>query len=97
VVQDDSNVTVDARTGVFAHRREAKSRIYAYERAHVAALDSKEEARFRKNKPASRFFEAQPQSYRHLVIWRIVSAKRVETREARLAKLIEASRNGERL
>jgi uncharacterized protein YdeI (YjbR/CyaY-like superfamily) len=81
----------------FAHRRETKSGIYAYEQAGAAALGSKEEARFRRNMAAWKFFEAQPPGYRHLVIWRIVSARRVETREARLAKLIEASQNGERL
>jgi uncharacterized protein YdeI (YjbR/CyaY-like superfamily) len=81
----------------FAHRRAAKSGIYAYEQAEGAALGATEEARFRKNKRAWKFFQAQPPGYRHLVIWRILSAKRVATREGRLAKLIEASQNGERL
>jgi hypothetical protein len=31
------------------------------------------------------------------MVWRIISAKRPETRRARLAKLIEASENGVRL
>jgi uncharacterized protein YdeI (YjbR/CyaY-like superfamily) len=81
----------------FAHRREAKSGIYAYEQAESATLGAAEEARFRKYKRAWKFFQAQPPGYRHQVIWRILSAKRAETREDRLAKLIEASQNGERL
>ena len=62
-----------ARTGAinhaglraFAQRREAKSKIYAYEQAEAAALSPLEEAQFRKNKVAWTFFEAQPPGYRH--------------------------------
>jgi Bacteriocin-protection, YdeI or OmpD-Associated len=43
------------------------------------------------------FFKAQPPSYRQLVIWRIVSAKRAETRERRSADLIKASQELRRL
>jgi len=81
----------------FKHRREVKSKIYAYEQAAQAELDPKDEALFRKNKKAWKFFESQPPGYRHLVIWRIVSAKRPETRSSRLAKLIEGSESGLRL
>jgi uncharacterized protein YdeI (YjbR/CyaY-like superfamily) len=81
----------------FKHRREMKSKIYAYEQAAQAELDPQNEALFRKNKKAWKFFESQPPSYRHLVIWRIVSAKRPETRSSRLAKLIEASEGAVRL
>jgi len=87
----------EAGLKAYSHRREAKSKIYAYEQADAAALEPKEEAQFRRNQPAWKFFQAQPPSYRHLVIWRIVSAKRAETRQARLAKLIEASQNEQRL
>jgi uncharacterized protein YdeI (YjbR/CyaY-like superfamily) len=87
----------EAGLKAYSHRREAKSKIYAYEQAENATLERTEEARFRRNKKAWKFFEAQPPRYRHLVIWRIISAKRAETREGRLAKLIEASQNGQRL
>jgi uncharacterized protein YdeI (YjbR/CyaY-like superfamily) len=87
----------EAGMKAYSHRREAKSKIYAYEQAENATLGRTEEARFRRNKKAWKFFEAQPPRYRHLVIWRIISAKRAETREGRLAKLIEASQNGQRL
>ena len=81
----------------FARRREAKSGIYAYEQAERASLEPAQEALFRKQRKAWQFFDAQPPGYRHQMIWRIVSAKRPETRLARLARLIEASEQGERL
>src|SRR5271155_1980991 len=75
----------------FSFSRPAKSRIYSYEQSKTAALERSEEAQFRKAKAAWKFFAAQPRGYRHLVVWRIVSAKRTETREKRLAALIKAS------
>ena len=56
-----------------------------------------DETEFRRNKAAWKFFEAQPPSYRHLVSWWIMTTKRTETRKARLAKLILASKSGQRL
>lgn len=87
----------DAGLQAFAHRRETKSKIYSYEQADTAVLAPQEEALFRKHKAAWKFFEAQPPGYRHQMLWRIVSAKRKATREARLAKLMEASQNGQRM
>jgi uncharacterized protein YdeI (YjbR/CyaY-like superfamily) len=86
-----------AGLAAFAQRREAKSRTYAYEQADMARLGRGEEALFRQNKPAWKFFLAQPPGYRHQMIWRVISAKRIATRQARLAKLIAASQNGARL
>lgn len=81
----------------YSRRREDKSRIYSYEQQKSAALERSDEARFREAKAAWKFFEAQPRSYRQLVIWRIVSAKRPETKERRLAGLIKASQEKQRL
>lgn len=80
-----------------AMRRDAKSRIYAYEQQQSAELEPAEVALFRRNKAAWKFFEAQPPHYRHKVVWSIVSARRPQTRQARLARLIEASQHGERI
>ena len=63
----------------------------------TARLERNEEIRFRKDKRAWKFFGAQPRGYRQLVVWRIVSAKRPETRERRLAALIKASHEQQRL
>jgi uncharacterized protein YdeI (YjbR/CyaY-like superfamily) len=79
----------DAGLRAFAQRREAKSKIYAYEQAEAAALSPLEEAQFRKNKVAWTFFEAQPPGYRHQMIWRIVSANAGNRTAA--AKLVAAS------
>jgi uncharacterized protein YdeI (YjbR/CyaY-like superfamily) len=81
----------------YSHRREDKSRIYSYEQQKTAALEPAAEQRFTKSKTAWKFFAAQPPGYRQLVIWRIVSAKRSETRERRLADLIKACQEQRRL
>jgi uncharacterized protein YdeI (YjbR/CyaY-like superfamily) len=87
----------EAGLKAYSHRREKKSKIYAYEQKKAATLERSEEAKFKNAKAAWKFFEAQPRGYRHLVIWRIVSAKRPETRRRRLAALIEASQEKRRL
>jgi len=85
-------------TGVaaFAARRENRSGIYSYEQRRDA-LEEPYASRLSKNRRASVFFDAQPPSYRKLMGWWIVSAKKEETRLARLEKLIEASARGERI
>jgi uncharacterized protein YdeI (YjbR/CyaY-like superfamily) len=83
--------------GAYSQRREDKSRIYSYEQRKAAALERADELRFRKEKAAWKFFQAQPPSYRQQMIWRIVTAKRPETRERRLAALIGASVERRRL
>jgi len=87
----------EAGLQAYSHRREKKSGIYAYEQKKTATLERSEAARFKKAKAAWKFFAAQPRGYRHRIIWRIVSAKRPETRERRLAALIEASGEKRRL
>jgi uncharacterized protein YdeI (YjbR/CyaY-like superfamily) len=87
----------EAGLRAFSHRRAHKSRIYSYEQQQAAALRPAETARFRKAKAAWKFFEAQPDGYRRLVIWRIVTAKRIETRERRLTALIQACAEQRRL
>ncbi len=51
----------------------------------------------KKNKAAFDFFQAQPPSYRKMIAWWIVSAKKEETCLDRLKKLMEASDKGRRL
>ncbi|MBC7917237.1 MAG: YdeI/OmpD-associated family protein [Rhodoferax sp.] len=80
----------------FALRTEEKSRRAAYEQPDMPVLPPEFEALFRKHKAAWKFFEAQAPGYRKTALWRIVSAKREETREKRLLALLEASAQGER-
>jgi uncharacterized protein YdeI (YjbR/CyaY-like superfamily) len=81
----------------FAAREEKRSGVYSYEQRKTAALDVAQERRFRRNKQAWEFFQSQPPSYRQLATWWVIDAKREETRERRLATLIEDSAAGRRI
>lgn len=81
----------------FAQRKEETSGIYAYENRKSAVLGAAAEKRFRSRPKAWAFFEAQPAGYRQLATWWIVTAKREETRQQRLEKLIAQSEAGRRL
>jgi len=76
----------------FERRSEKKSGIYSYEQQRDSAkLDKAHEQQFRAQKAAWEYFQAQPPGYKKLVTWWVVSAKKEETRQRRLATLIEAS------
>ena len=75
----------------FQKRDEKRSGIYAYEQRKDAKLPSAYEKQFRANKTAWKFFQAQAPWYRRTATYRVVSAKREETRLKRLASLIEDS------
>jgi uncharacterized protein YdeI (YjbR/CyaY-like superfamily) len=81
---------------VFAARIENKSGIYSYEQRSTK-LSEPYATLLKKNKAAWNFFGKQPPSYRKVIGWWIVSAKKEETRMARLAKLIDESAKGKRL
>ena len=78
----------------FKDRKEAKPGIYAYEQRETAVLSDAEEQQFRALPQAWDFFQSQPASYRKAAVWWVVSAKKEETRQSRLARLIEDSANG---
>jgi uncharacterized protein YdeI (YjbR/CyaY-like superfamily) len=80
----------------FASRIENKSGIYSYEQRSTE-LSEPYAKLLKMNKAASNFFERQPTSYRKMIGWWIISAKKEETRLARLAKLISESAKGKRL
>jgi uncharacterized protein YdeI (YjbR/CyaY-like superfamily) len=80
----------------FAARIENKSGIYSYEQRSTE-LEEPYATYLKKNKAASNFFKKQPPSYRKMIGWWIISAKKEETRTARLAKLISESAKGKRL
>ena len=80
----------------FAARIENKSGIYSYEQ-RTTELAEPYATHLKKNKAAWNFFGMQPPSYRKMIGWWIVSAKKEETRIARLAKLIRESAKGKRL
>jgi uncharacterized protein YdeI (YjbR/CyaY-like superfamily) len=80
----------------FAARREYRSGIYSYEQRPVELPERYAES-LKKNKTAWEFFKAQPPSYRKLISWYVVSAKREETRLERVGKLVAASAKRKRL
>jgi uncharacterized protein YdeI (YjbR/CyaY-like superfamily) len=63
----------------------------------MPSLSPAEVREFKKHKTAWRFLEATPPSYRKVALHWVVSAKKPETRAARLAKLFAACASGERL
>ena len=64
------------------------------ERVRFAPADL---ATFKRHQAAWQFFEAQPPGYRKTLTFWVTSAKRPETRAARLVKLIDMSARGQRL
>jgi uncharacterized protein YdeI (YjbR/CyaY-like superfamily) len=80
----------------FGARIENKSGIYSYEQRSTE-LTQPYANLLKKNKAASDFFQTQPPSYRKMIGWWIISAKKEETRMARLEKLIRESEKGKRL
>jgi uncharacterized protein YdeI (YjbR/CyaY-like superfamily) len=80
----------------FEARRENRSGIYSYEQRRDR-LEEPYASRMKKNGAARNFFEAQPSSYRKAAGWWVVSAKKEETRLARLGMLIEHSAAGRRI
>jgi uncharacterized protein YdeI (YjbR/CyaY-like superfamily) len=86
-----------AGLAAWARRDPVKTGVYAFERLEAASFDEAAAARFRRARAAWRYFQAQPPGYRRLATHWVVSAKRPDTRERRLAALIDHSARGERL
>jgi uncharacterized protein YdeI (YjbR/CyaY-like superfamily) len=85
-----------AGLAAFALRDEKKSAIYAYEQRKTTELDRAYEKKFRANKKAWAFFEAQPPWYQRQVRYYVMSAKNEATRVRRLDALIDRSAKGKR-
>jgi len=83
-----------AGRAAFERRREDRTAIYSYEQRHLAAFEPADERRFRSNRKAWSFWQAQAPSYRNRATHWVMSAKREETRDRRLAMLIEDSAAG---
>jgi uncharacterized protein YdeI (YjbR/CyaY-like superfamily) len=81
---------------VFEERDPKRSGLYSFERS-AAELEAPQAELFRSSPKAWEFFQKQPPSYRRTATWWVVSAKKEETKQRRLATLIELSEKGERL
>ena len=92
----DEGRVLPAGEKAFAARRENRSGIYSYEQRR-SELEEPYASLLKKHKKACAFFEAQPPGYRKQMSWRILSAKKEETRLQRLQTLIDACEKGTRL
>ena len=80
----------------FERRHEGSGTVgYSYEDVHRASLSPAQEKRLRADQAAWAFFEAQAPWYRRGAVHWVTSAKREDTRERRLQKLIDCSAAGE--
>ncbi len=84
----------DAGRAAFAARKPEKTAVYAFEQAEEPTLSAAEAAVFRSNGAAWEYFGRRPPSYRRTATWWVVSARRQETRDRRLATLIACSEEG---
>ena len=81
---------------VFENRNTARTKRYSFEQKTVA-LTPAQQRTFKKSREAWAFFNAQPPGYRRVATWFVVSAKKEETKDRRLATLIADSAAGRRL
>lgn len=86
-----------AGVSAFEQRTEDRSRTYSYERRDRAAFDEELERRFRSEGAAWEHFQGEAPWYRKTATFWVMSAKRPETRERRLAVLIASSAEGKRV
>jgi uncharacterized protein YdeI (YjbR/CyaY-like superfamily) len=80
----------------YRNRTTTKSGRYSYEQ-RPTVFEADDEKTFRANRKAWAFFEAQPPGYRRMAIWYVVSAVKEETRQRRLATLIQQCADGRRI
>jgi uncharacterized protein YdeI (YjbR/CyaY-like superfamily) len=85
-----------AGIAAYGHRKDEKSRIYGYEN-RPKEFPAEYAKVFRKNAVAWAFFSALAPSYQRAAAHWVISAKKEETRLARLEKLIAASAKGKRV
>jgi uncharacterized protein YdeI (YjbR/CyaY-like superfamily) len=80
----------------FEKREEARSRVYAYEKAPVLLAEAYER-RFRENPQAWDFFQSQGAYYRRVATNWVMTAKQEKTRLSRLETLIQSSEAGRKV
>jgi uncharacterized protein YdeI (YjbR/CyaY-like superfamily) len=81
----------------FELRKPDRVAVYSYEQPSGAAFDREQTDRFRAEPTAWEWFSAQSASYRRSAVHWVVSAKKAETRERRLAQLITDSAAGRKV
>ena len=74
-----------------------QERKYSFEQPRESRLRAADEHRFRRNRKAWDYFQAQPPWYRRTATFWVVSAKKEDTRERRLSALIADSEAGKEI
>lgn len=92
----DQGLMTPAGLRAFEARRENRTGIYSYEQ-RPQDLPAKYARPFRADGAAWTAWRAMPPSYRKAATWWVISAKREETRQRRLATLIETTARGQRI
>jgi uncharacterized protein YdeI (YjbR/CyaY-like superfamily) len=95
-VLEATGLMTDAGRAAFAARRDARTAVYAYEKA-PAELGEVETKQFKADREAWDYFQRQAPWYRRNAIYWVTSAKREDTRAKRLAQLMTDSAAGRRL
>lgn len=86
-----------AGLAAFDKRTAQRSVVYAYEQDGEAALPAELEKRFKRQKKAWTWFEAQPPGWRRQMLRWVLAAKQDATRERRLEQLMAAAAEQRRL
>lgn len=86
-----------AGLAAFAARKQSKSGRAAYEQKTRAELSSRDIKVFKRNAAAWKYYGTVPPGYRQKVTWWVTNAKKAETHDKRLRRLIEACAKGRRL
>src|SRR5438309_12133541 len=81
----------------FQKRVAERTGIYSYENRKSATLRAAARKQFLADVVAWKFFQQQPASYQQTTIWWVTNAKRPQTQQDRLRKLIAFSKTGRRL
>ena len=81
----------------FQGRDPKKTNLYSFEQRKAAELAPPLEKRFKANGKAWKFFQSQPDGYRRVAVFYVMSAKQEQTRVRRLDILIRDSAAGRRL
>jgi uncharacterized protein YdeI (YjbR/CyaY-like superfamily) len=83
--------------GLAAFEKRDETKAYSFENRTRAVLGAAEEAKLRKNKRAWATWESSPPGYKRVASWWVMSAKKEETRQRRLASLIRDTAAGRKL
>jgi uncharacterized protein YdeI (YjbR/CyaY-like superfamily) len=92
----DAGRMTEAGLATFQAREESRTGIYSFEQRQTA-LSRRYQAIFRENRLGWTYFQDEAPWYRRTSSFWVMSAKRPETQQRRLALLIACSRKGQRI